>query len=485
MIRRAWKSLTKLDQIRLTALLALLFVQLVLAFVALARGSRIHTPAYPARHPQVRRTRAFHVRPPLVSYHHPGEEPAAEIRTKGVDCSRVAVFFGSVRAKIVSCKKSKIVVSVPPCSRGCSRWDTLVTVRVGYPKTLPTPSSYSSSYSSSSLSSGPGSSSDSRAHDDYGREVDDEEYFSTQFAVEDVYYTYAAVNDSAKMCHEPRNVALAWIPELTPQTRSVLRIFLSHLPEAWSFQIISPASLSALFRQDADIGHAMATGRLSVQETIAGHPPYADRGPGRSAALTDPLFWQSVHGDRALLFRPESVLCNSAGAAKIDEFFAYDYVGAPWCWSAYLGGSGSLSLRNVSATIRFLRDHSAYFAAVANTTGGRFAEDARACKVATRERLNYAPRAVSAAFAAESFVGVGTPFGVFRPWLWLGEADLKGLVETCPELRYILPADTSLFGSLKTSGKCVSAKSPTLPAVSEKDLLSDDVGCNKLCYALY
>lgn len=61
--------------------------------------------------------------------------------------------------------------------------------------------------------------------------------------------------------------------------------------------------------------------------------------------LTHPGFWSQFcveEYDRVLIFQLDSMLLKPG----IEEFYPFDYVGAPWSWNTSYGGNGGLSLRN-------------------------------------------------------------------------------------------------------------------------------------------
>ena len=89
--------------------------------------------------------------------------------------------------------------------------------------------------------------------------------------------------------------------------------------------------------------------------------------------MTRPELYDAIHGKRILVFQTDSVLFT-ASKVKVQEFFKYDYVGAPWreMVSLYLrnmamfrspntkdthSGNGGLSLRNRETMIRATREH--------------------------------------------------------------------------------------------------------------------------------
>lgn len=59
--------------------------------------------------------------------------------------------------------------------------------------------------------------------------------------------------------------------------------------------------------------------------------------------LTSVDFWTSLlNYDRILIFQHDSRILKTG----IEEFYEWDYVGAPWRWNSEYGGNGGFSLRN-------------------------------------------------------------------------------------------------------------------------------------------
>jgi hypothetical protein len=73
-----------------------------------------------------------------------------------------------------------------------------------------------------------------------------------------------------------------------------------------------------------------------------------------SLLLARPEFWEAMHADKVLIFQTDSVLCSQS-AFTIDDFLAYDYVGAPWVHVDRAVGNGGLSLRSVDKMLHITR----------------------------------------------------------------------------------------------------------------------------------
>lgn len=65
--------------------------------------------------------------------------------------------------------------------------------------------------------------------------------------------------------------------------------------------------------------------------------------------LTTKSFWEYFSADRVLIFQHDSRLLRTG----IEQFYEYDYVGAPWKFQT-TGGNGGLSLRSPKAMLQIL-----------------------------------------------------------------------------------------------------------------------------------
>jgi len=73
-----------------------------------------------------------------------------------------------------------------------------------------------------------------------------------------------------------------------------------------------------------------------------------------SRLLAHPKFWQAMHAEKVLVFQVDSVLC-SRSSFTIDDFLAYDYIGAPWVHADHIVGNGGLSLRSVDKMLHIAK----------------------------------------------------------------------------------------------------------------------------------
>lgn len=72
--------------------------------------------------------------------------------------------------------------------------------------------------------------------------------------------------------------------------------------------------------------------------------------------LTTPWLWNDLApADHVLIFQSDSVLCANS-VRSVEDFFEYDYVGAPIAPELGVGYNGGLSLRKRSTMLRVLEE---------------------------------------------------------------------------------------------------------------------------------
>ncbi len=114
--------------------------------------------------------------------------------------------------------------------------------------------------------------------------------------------------------------------------------------------------------------------------------------------LTNPVFWQNFLAyERVLIFQSDSMLLRFG----IEEFYTYDYVGAPWPWQQH-GGNGGLSLRNP----RLMKEICEKYPFVPGAAGN---EDVYFCNHMHNKAMGMlAPYRVCKSFSVESIYAEGT-----------------------------------------------------------------------------
>jgi len=112
--------------------------------------------------------------------------------------------------------------------------------------------------------------------------------------------------------------------------------------------------------------------------------------------LTDHHFWDIPY-DKVLVAQHDSMLLRNG----IEEFYKWDYVGAPWKFQKH-GGNGGLSLRSVLA----MKDISFAWEYKGKAVHGN--EDIFFCNHMLKTKYRLAPRKVCEKFSVETIYKLGT-----------------------------------------------------------------------------
>ena len=125
--------------------------------------------------------------------------------------------------------------------------------------------------------------------------------------------------------------------------------FAGNLGPDWPLLVVYSPRAEAAVLGDKTVRSLSRTGGLQAVPLSALKVPGLDEletVSDFSCLLAHPNFWQAMHADKVLIFQADSVLC-SASPFSIDDFLAYDYIGAPWVHVDHAVGNGGLSLRSV------------------------------------------------------------------------------------------------------------------------------------------
>lgn len=123
------------------------------------------------------------------------------------------------------------------------------------------------------------------------------------------------------------------------------------LPSSWVIQVFYlPHNAMA---EEAIHYRGIQKNILSGHVVVTPIPPSFGRRVRKKDFLRMPWFWRTLLADRVLLFGGNAVLCGSSPYG-LQDFLAYDYVGAQWNILRGIGGSGALSLRNRTSVLEFI-----------------------------------------------------------------------------------------------------------------------------------
>lgn len=114
--------------------------------------------------------------------------------------------------------------------------------------------------------------------------------------------------------------------------------------------------------------------------------------------LTSFSFWNCIEEENVLIFQHDSKLLRKG----IEDFYQYDYVGAPWLFCKH-GGNGGLSFRNKKAMIEVIIERPNY------NQQSHGNEDVFFCnRLEKYMHANLAPRNVCEQFSCESIFKLST-----------------------------------------------------------------------------
>lgn len=111
--------------------------------------------------------------------------------------------------------------------------------------------------------------------------------------------------------------------------------------------------------------------------------------------MTNPLFWEGVPFDKVLNFQSDSRILRPG----IEEFYEWDWVGAPWKFQDH-GGNGGLSWRNVEAMENICK--------LVPYSPSYGYEDVYFCNAMKNSDYKLAPRDVCKKFSCETIFELGT-----------------------------------------------------------------------------
>ncbi|CAN8096110.1 unnamed protein product [Discula destructiva] len=171
----------------------------------------------------------------------------------------------------------------------------------------------------------------------------------------------------------------------------------------------------------------LAAGRIEVRFL----PPATELTSSQAVSrfLTAPWLWEQVeNAPRVLLFQSDSVLCSRSQAA-VEDYFAYDLVGAPILAVYGQGYNGGLSIRNPRTFLNVTRE-------VDFAASGHEFEDQFFYQELKKMGAPMPAEAVAKTFAVET-IYYETPLGYHQPHRWQAE-NMGDIEEWCPEVKMLI-----------------------------------------------
>ena len=132
--------------------------------------------------------------------------------------------------------------------------------------------------------------------------------------------------------------------------------FSTVLGPTWPILIYTSAESVGLFSASAALSRYLHTGVIQIR--ILPQSVLFTNSDSVNAFMTKPWIWESLApAEHILIFQSDSMLCANA-ARSVDDYFEYDFVGAPIAEHLGKGYNGGLSLRKRSSIMRILDEWS-------------------------------------------------------------------------------------------------------------------------------
>jgi hypothetical protein len=129
--------------------------------------------------------------------------------------------------------------------------------------------------------------------------------------------------------------------------------FSTVLGPTWPIFIYTSAELAGQFSASAALSRYLQAGTFQIRllpQTVQ----FTKRGV--NDFLTKPWLWESLApAEHILIFQSDSMICANAGKS-VEDYFEYDFVGAPIAKGLGEGYNGGLSLRKRSTIIQILEN---------------------------------------------------------------------------------------------------------------------------------
>jgi hypothetical protein len=128
--------------------------------------------------------------------------------------------------------------------------------------------------------------------------------------------------------------------------------FSTVLGPTWPILVYTSAESVGLFSASAALSRYLHSGVIQIR--ILPQTILFTNSDSVNAFMTKPWLWESLApAEHILIFQSDSMLCANA-ARSVEDFFEYDFVGAPIAAHLGVGYNGGLSVRKRSTIMRIL-----------------------------------------------------------------------------------------------------------------------------------
>ncbi|RDW58179.1 hypothetical protein BP6252_13590 [Coleophoma cylindrospora] len=209
------------------------------------------------------------------------------------------------------------------------------------------------------------------------------------------------------------------------------------IPPEWTLRFMGSTESIQQLLSSSHLARLETVGKLTVLEV----PPQYNVTSRESISqmFTDIHLYRDIlsPAENLLVFQPDSILCANS-KETLNDWLDWDWVGAPWSATAQHGGNGGLSLRKVSRILKVLT-------AEDRPVNDPALEDLwLTTELARLEDAKMPNASISKHFSVES-IWDDNPLGYHVGWLgvhhgqiWDDAAQVKHIMEYCPEVKLIL-----------------------------------------------
>ena len=196
--------------------------------------------------------------------------------------------------------------------------------------------------------------------DDTLLSLEEEEKNASAIAVGEATHITLPYGTNPNDTYAPANISTSYKVAVIIDTRASGNIvplvlhFSSVLGPTWPVVIYTPADNFGTFSTSASLLRYQKIGRVIVRPLAEG--VWFPNWDSVSVFLTTSWLWEELApAEQILLFQSDSVLCSNS-VRSVEDFFEYDYIGAPIHPHWGRGFNGGLSLRRRSTIMRVLTD---------------------------------------------------------------------------------------------------------------------------------
>ncbi|KAH8683141.1 hypothetical protein BGZ60DRAFT_359322, partial [Tricladium varicosporioides] len=218
--------------------------------------------------------------------------------------------------------------------------------------------------------------------------------------------------------------------------------FGSVLGPTWPILIYTSAEAVGQFSASSAFGRYLKSGAVEVR--ILPQTTLFTNSDSVNEFMTQSWLWEDLApAEHILLFQSDSMLCANA-ARSVEDYFQYDFVGAPIAAGLGKGYNGGLSLRRRSSTLRILDE---WDWETTKKEGDRFEdqwyfnrlvelqdrEEAEGINPEAEGAINLPSMEIARTFSVET-IDYPHPLGVHQVHRWLKE-QMVSLDDWCPEYK--------------------------------------------------